>query len=350
MSERQAHRADGARDAATWARDELGSSWRDAKGQLQAAAELEGLPKAKGAFTDGDITGDAAAAIVKATGDERLTGRPEVEDQLVDAARRGGPDLVRKTARKLRAATPDHDQAAKEAADRHRDRYAKVRVADDGSVDIDAHLDPVNGEHFLTAWRPLLRDMHTNSSQLEIRTREQRGADALGELARRAVAGDGLPEAAGRPARVIVTTDLETLRGDAGHDADARLAHTGPICAETARRIACDANVVPVVLNGKSVPVDLGRTTRTPTVGQRDCLIVRDRACRGCGAPAHICVPHHTVHWADGGPTDLDSLVLLCFHCHQLVHEGGWDVRWNEDNTVTFTSPDGRDKVRPPPP
>ncbi|MBW3578993.1 MAG: HNH endonuclease, partial [Actinobacteria bacterium] len=98
-----------------------------------------------------------------------------------------------------------------------------------------------------------------------------------------------------------------------------------------------------------SVPIHLGRTTRAPSVGQRDCLLVRDKACRGCGAPAHICVPHHCVHWTDLGPTDLNNLVLLCDHCHQLVHEGGWNVRWNPDNTVTFTTPDQRHLVRDPP-
>ncbi|MBW3577662.1 MAG: HNH endonuclease, partial [Actinobacteria bacterium] len=167
--------------------------------------------------------------------------------------------------------------------------------------------------------------------------------------ARRAITTDVVPDTAGRPARVIVTTDVATLHKAVDADASARLGHTGPICAETARRLACHANIVPVVVNGASVPIDVGRTTRAPSVGQRDCLLVRDKACRGCGAPAHICVPHHCVHWTDLGPTDLNNLVLLCDHCHQLVHEGGWNVRWNPDNTVTFTTPDQRHLVRDPP-
>lgn len=350
VARREAHKADGASSATTWARNELGSSWRDAKGQLESAEKLEGLPNAKGAFEDGEISGDAAAQIVKATSDERLAGRPGVEDQLVDAAKRGGPDLVRRTARKIKAALPDHERAAKEAADRHRDRYADVRVKGDGWVDIEASLDPVNGEAFLAAYRPLLRDMHTKGPGLERRNRRQRAADALGELGRRALAADQVPDSAGRPARVIVTTDLDTLRRTADVEANAQLLHSGPVCAETARRTACDANVVPIVLNGRSVPIDLGRTSRDASLGQRDCLLVRDRACRGCGAPAHLCAPHHCVHWADGGPTDMSNLVLLCYHCHQLVHEGGWHVRWRPDNTTVFSTPDGREIVRDPPP
>ncbi len=95
----------------------------------------------------------------------------------------------------------------------------------------------------------------------------------------------------------------------------------GPLSIATARRLACDCHLTPIVMSD-SVPIDLGRNSRTVSKKQRRALIARDHGCAfpGCGAvPAH-CEGHHVTHWADGGPTDLDNLVLLCRYHHGLLH------------------------------
>src|SRR5699024_10502755 len=90
--------------------------------------------------------------------------------------------------------------------------------------------------------------------------------------------------------------------------------HTGTVSARHARTLACDAAVNPIVTDDDGVPRNLGRTVRLGNRAQRRGLAGRDHGCAfaGCGRPTTWTIAHHSVHWADGGPTDLDNLVLLC--------------------------------------
>ncbi|MGE5831117.1 MAG: HNH endonuclease signature motif containing protein, partial [Micromonosporaceae bacterium] len=101
-----------------------------------------------------------------------------------------------------------------------------------------------------------------------------------------------------------------------------------PICAETARRLACDAGIIPAILGSHGEPLDIGRLTRTVPTGLRRALILRDGGCRfpGCDRPAGWCDAHHLIAWADGGPTSLTNLALLCARHHTMVHEGRWRI------------------------
>jgi hypothetical protein len=108
-----------------------------------------------------------------------------------------------------------------------------------------------------------------------------------------------------------------------------------------ARRLACDAKVSRVITEGASRPLDVGRSTKVVPPALRRALTVRDRGCRfpGCGRPPSWCDAHHVVHWADGGDTALDNLVLLCRPHHRAIHRGfGVQIR---DGTHVFTRPDG---------
>jgi hypothetical protein len=89
-----------------------------------------------------------------------------------------------------------------------------------------------------------------------------------------------------------------------------------------ARRLACDCRVIPVVLGANSEPLDIGRAAYTVTRAQRRALNLRDDGCAfpGCDRRPRQCSPHHIWHWADGGPTDLANLVLLCVFHHRLIH------------------------------
>jgi Domain of unknown function (DUF222)/HNH endonuclease len=115
----------------------------------------------------------------------------------------------------------------------------------------------------------------------------------------------------------------------------------GPITGEAARRIACDAGITRVITDGPSQPLDVGRRTRTIPPALRTALVVRDRGCvfPGCDRPPPWTDAHHLTHWADGGPTSLDNLALLCRRHHRTVHERRWQLTRGPDGQWTATPP-----------
>ncbi len=114
------------------------------------------------------------------------------------------------------------------------------------------------------------------------------------------------------------------------------------VSAETARRVACDAGAVVMRHAADGAVLDVGRKTRTIPPALRRALQARDRQCRFPGCNARRCDAHHVEHWADGGPTRLDNLVLLCRRHHRAVHEEGFLVRMGPSGDATFCWPDGR--------
>lgn len=141
--------------------------------------------------------------------------------------------------------------------------------------------------------------------------------------------GSASPEPAPPTALLTVTTTLEGLRtAIAGAGAlDARDTGLG-LSAAALRQIACDAVIIPAVLGGDSQVLDLGRATRHWNRAQRRAAALRDRGCvaPGCDRPPAACQLHHSWHWIEGGPTDLDNGALLCPFHHRMVHRQGWNV------------------------
>lgn len=109
--------------------------------------------------------------------------------------------------------------------------------------------------------------------------------------------------------------------------------------AETARQLACDADIHRIITGPGSEVLDLGRSQRTVSVAQRRALTARDRGCIGCSAPPAWTDAHHIRHWSQGGPTDLQNLVLLCRACHTSVHHRGWKIGRKPDGRHTVTRP-----------
>jgi hypothetical protein len=136
--------------------------------------------------------------------------------------------------------------------------------------------------------------------------------------------------------------------------AGARTPDGSPVPAPTVQALLCDAGVHRFVSDGASVVVDVGRATRT--VGQRlfESVAVRDGGCRfpGCDRPVSWCEAHHVVPWQEGGATNRDNLVLLCWrHHHDFAHHPQWQLKLRADGTVEVTTPSGRMLTsRPPPP
>jgi hypothetical protein len=154
-----------------------------------------------------------------------------------------------------------------------------------------------------------------------------------------------LPIHGGDATTVVVTVSLNALRAEV---AAASLLGGGlvpgddlssdTISASDARRLACNAKIVPAVLSGKSEVLDLGRAKRLFTAVQRKALLIRDGTCRaeGCDIPGTWSEAHHWVAWTSGGPTDLVNAVLLCSHHHHRAHDSAYLVHRLPNGDVRF--------------
>lgn len=142
-----------------------------------------------------------------------------------------------------------------------------------------------------------------------------------------------LPLHGGDATTLVVTLSLDALLAELG-TAELLCAGLVPgdettgdqITAAQARRLACTAKIIPAVLGGDSLPLDLGRAQRLFSPAQRKALLLlRDKTCRaeGCDIPGTWAEAHHLVPWSTGGRTDLANAVLLCSHHHHRVHDPG---------------------------
>ncbi|WP_416416054.1 HNH endonuclease signature motif containing protein [Paenarthrobacter aromaticivorans] len=102
----------------------------------------------------------------------------------------------------------------------------------------------------------------------------------------------------------------------------------GPIHPNTIRKIACDADILPVLLGTDSRILDIGRTTRIFPPHIRKAITARDQGCAfpDCTMPAPWCEAHHITYWSHGGTTSTDNGTLLCSHHHHLIHKENWTI------------------------
>jgi len=145
-----------------------------------------------------------------------------------------------------------------------------------------------------------------------------------------------LPLHGGDATTVLVTIDLTTLQSDL---AGVGLVGEDPVSAGQVRRLACTAQIIPVVLGGESEVLDLGRSSRLFSPAQRKAMAVRDKRCRaeGCTVPAAWCEAHHAKKpWARGGLTDIADGVLLCGWHHHRAHDPRYDAKRLPDGDYRF--------------
>jgi len=158
---------------------------------------------------------------------------------------------------------------------------------------------------------------------------------------------DILNGASGRP-DIIVHVTADTLTGTGSGISET--SHGTFLTADEIRRLSCDANLTRVILTPESQPLDVGRTRRLVTPSLRAAVCARDLRCvfPNCDRPSSWCDVHHLTHWAHGGETNIDNLVLLCRHHHVLVHESGWAITGAPCN-LRFHRPDGTELGTNPP-
>ena len=335
-----------------------------------------------------------AHAQVLATGTQHLPDQVTVaaEPVLVEAARRLDPTRLRRLLGHL-LQVADPDGADRDRERRHQRRGLWLAPTFEGMVAVDGLLEPEAGQSLLAALEPLARPADAHDA----RSGPQRNADALAELARRALEGGRLPQTGGVRPQLSVIVDLDSLLGHP-HAVGGEIGWAGPLDPEACRRLACDGAVtrvlvsrqpthhghdpseqpaptqdpstdtppvahdpnpipgveerlraatalLPPTLGGAPTqPLEVGRATRVIQPAQRTALAVRDGGCvfPHCQRPLAWCDAHHLRHWLHGGPTDLANLALLCRAHHRAVHEGGWQLQRGPDGRFTATPPHRR--------
>lgn len=177
----------------------------------------------------------------------------------------------------------------------------------------------------------------------DLRSRAQKQLDGVVGACKTAMASASLPANGGLRPQVLVTIDYRDLlakvlerqqavedafQGNGGPAGTASFAFTGPVNAATVRKIACDADIIPIVLGTDGRVLDIGRTSRIFPPHIRKAITARDQGCAfpGCTIPAPWCEAHHIKYWSRGGSTGTGNGVLLCSHHHHLIHKEQWQI------------------------
>jgi uncharacterized protein DUF222 len=273
--------------------------------------------------------------------------REIVEQTLVEAARALDPVAVAHLGRTLLArldqdGRPPSDDKPPMAGNEL--RWATRR---DGGLALKGHLGAEGAALLTSVLSPLAKPRPSAEGVPDQRTQAERQGDALVEVLRLAASNPDLPAEAGERPTVVVTMPLATLQDQLGA---ALLGDAALIPPSMARRLACDCAIIPAVLGSAGEPLDVGRKTRTAPAALRRALVLRDRGCAfpGCTIPARWCDAHHVHHWADGGSTCLENMVLLCGTHHDLIHHSTWTIQISGEGLPEFIPPPFIDREQRP--
>lgn len=341
------------RGIAHWLRSRLRIDPQTARDLVQVAGAIDRYAGLDRAYSAGDVHTRQVWAIAEALDDLPADAGAEVVERaqsfLLDQAGQFEPAKLRRLGgRILEHVDPDRADADDEAALRqeekraHRRRAFTLAMPFEGSVRLTGYLSVEDAAVVRAALDPLCKPRTGDE-----RTPAQKRADALVGVCRLAMNGGKLPENGGDRPQVVVTVSYDSISKELRH---ARLDTGETLSVKTARRMACDAKILPVLLGGAGQVLDVGRARRVADGPLRRALVARDQGCTfpGCDHPPDWCPAHHVRHWADGGATNQDNLVLLCGEHHRLIHEGDWEVRLGEDGRSDFIPPAWIDASRRP--
>jgi len=333
---RRSFAADGYLSASAWFAHRHRASHASAAALVRRARTLEQMPLTREVLGAGEISADAVRLLASAR-EACPEAFAETEQSLVEAARTMTFGELRNVTAYWRIAA-DRERALEDEDRRYERRSLFVSPTWGGMVRVDGDLDPETGQTLITALRAVTDAEARTGEGPDLRSPAQRRADALGEVCRRWLASATRATVAGERPQVVVTVDLAAMQGSAGR---ATLEDAGPVTPETARRLACEADVTRVITGPSSKPLDVGRRTKVAPAPLRRAVGGRDGGCRfpGCERPPGWCDAHHVRHWADGGETSLANLVLLCRPHHRAIHRG-FGVQM-VDGSPVFSRPDG---------
>ncbi|MGH3099252.1 MAG: DUF222 domain-containing protein [Streptosporangiales bacterium] len=353
VADRGLDTARGYASTASYLRDVLHLRYGEAAGRVRYAGLLqprtavsgEALPPVYPSLAAAQADGAVSPAHVAVIADrlEKLPhavtdqDRAEAERALADHARVFDPTALGKLATKVAACLDPDDTLAGEEEKTQKRELTFGRDLH-GMVRPGGALDPEAMGWIHAALDPLAKPVPEVDGAKDPRSAARRYADALVELCKRQCAHPDMPTQGGAKPTLVVTIALHDLEQRAGLG---RLPYSDPVTARAALRMACDATLIPAVLDHDGQPLSVGRSQRVIGPALRRALEIRDKGCAwpGCDTPPTRCEGHHIQPWALGGPTDLANTALLCTRHHDHADTGDWTLELNN----------GRIQVTPPP-
>jgi hypothetical protein len=332
---------------ATEPRNSLTNHGRQSAKDAHAADEREAvctaMPGFEEALDQGAVSAGHVDAIANATrnlGDEeRAEFVAEADGLLADATKQGVDAFARNCrdlARGIRGRNNSRSDVDELEAQRRQSKVSRWVDRQTGMHKTLIECDPVTDRQIWSAIqreRGLLRRRNQQSSTSV--SWDRLTVDAVVEAV---TTPSGSPHGS-----LVVHVDVDTLTGGR-HERSLCETDSGvPVPVDTARRLACEADLIPVVLDGAGVVLDQGRAKRLATAEQRTAIEAMQTTCShpDCTVTVDDCRIHHVRPWEQGGRTDLADLAPVCEVHHHLVHEGGWTLLMDPDRTATWIRPDG---------
>lgn len=333
----------GSRSLSAWVERTSSCTKVLARRKIAASKVLMCTPALAEAFRVGNTSlehvGVVAAAIQFGHREEQVG---EVDRIFAELSVQTGPGQLRKAVTAW-ASRVDETAMANEYADMSEAAYLHVSPILNGMVRVDGLLDPETGQILMDALKATREQLSNNSDDTRLhrqRPTSQQNASALRYLLAVALASGNVANGpSGLPVTLFVTTTVDALNDQlaAANAIPPELVGTGPIPAATARRLACDAEIIPAVLDGQSRMLDLGSAKRTIPKYLRAAVTARDQHCRFGDCDHPIEEIHHVIFWSHGGKTSLENLAGLCRAHHHAVHERGWALTGNANKQLTVS-------------
>jgi len=321
---------------AAWLSWRVGLAPGAAREHVRVARALGTLPLLAQALARGELSYAKVRALTR-------VATPETEERLLAVGRAGTADHVERIVRGWRRV--DRQAEAREATLQHASRALHVYPDADGTVIVRGRLTPEVGALLMQALAAARETLYQQEREKEPDadppTMAQQQADALALLAETALHHGIDPGAPGERYQVVVHVDAEVL-ADPDQPGQSVLEDGARVPAGTSQRLACDASRVVMRHGRDGRVVEVDARTRTISPALRRALHHRDRCCRFPGCGVRFGQGHHIRHWAQGGPTTLSNLALLCRRHHRAVHEEGYRVDRQPDGELRFRRPDGR--------
>jgi hypothetical protein len=336
----------GAASTANWHAHRTRTTRRHAHRLMRLAKSLDQHDAIRTALAEGRLHFEQAEAILSGLaelpGDLELDLIEQAEAHLIEQAADFDANGLRNLARRLlEVVAPDaadaHEAKLLEREERDAAAATRLTVWQDGKGRLQGRftLDGLTGAMFTKHLLALAAPRHRASKGPlgERRPTPERLGQAFAELIQRYPA-KRLPKAGGLNATVVVTMPLETLRG--GLKA-AKLDTGQTISPSMARKLACEAGIIPAVLGGKSQVLDLGRKKRFYDQYQRIAKTIEQGGCavEGCDWPPGMCHMHHPIRWVDGGGTNRDGIMICPAH-HARAHDQRYDMTQLPTGKYTF--------------